>query len=216
MRVRENNSGIFIVFIFGIILGVFALFVCQKWIFTSNKKHDVSIDYIRENELLYFETKSKLVTEIQNYVTKIAPSSSLRVWELVEICLEEEVDIAFVLAQGEVESKFGTKGTASATNSVWNVGAFDTLSREKIDKKFKYQHPNLSIKPYVDLLKTKYLNNKTIYDLFEDFVDEDGRRYASYEHYEKLVKGRYQYINEKTNIDSLVLRLNYYKLRCNK
>ena len=78
------------------------------------------------------------------------------------------IDIKFVLAQGEVESHFGTKGMASKTNSVWNVGAFDGYDLKHI--RTKYNNPNQSIEPYLILLNKKYLINKIELD-FKDCFD---------------------------------------------
>ena len=180
----------------------------------SGNKYDFTTEYYKELELKFSGTKSDLVDEVQNYIDSIAPYSNLRAFELVENCEKYNVDIKFVLAQGEVESHFGTKGMASKTNSVWNVGAFDGYDLKHI--KTKYNNPNQSIEPYLILLNKKYLTNKIELDLLDKYESIDGYRYATDKFYEEKLKNKYNYILNKTKIDSLQNKLKYYKDRLGK
>ena len=117
------------------------------------------------------------------------------------------------MAQAEIESHFGTKGLAFRTNSVWNVGAFDGHSYNSIQH--KYNNPNDSIVPYLELLSNNYLQGKTIEDLLESYVDINGNRYASDKYYESKLKSTLEYIKSHYTIDELQSRLNYYKVRLN-
>ena len=112
------------------------------------------------------------------------------------------MDIVFVLAQAELESCFGIAGIAKKTNSVWNVGSFDGRPSEYIIKNnLGYSHPNNSIEPYINLIKTKYLSkNKTEKDLMRNFVSNSGHRYASSRTYEQKLSKIYHKINKNTNI----------------
>ena len=140
-----------------IILGI--IVICNVVLFFKDKTvhHDFEIDQLKEYELKYWETKAQLVDEVQNYINTVAPTSNLRACILVDACEKYNIEVKFALAQGEIESHFGTKGLASKTNSVWNVGAYDDHFYSKIMGTYKYSHPNESIEPYLKLLYEKYL-----------------------------------------------------------
>lgn len=149
--------------------------------------------------------KTQLITEVNTYINTIAPSSKLDGEIVVDKCCEYNVDIAFVLAQGQIESHFGTTGTARKTNSVFNVGAYDGYSAAKQRANgFGFSHPNESVEPYLILLTSNYLiNGKTINDLMVSYINYLGMRYASDTRYEYMLRSVYNKINSKTNINSL-------------
>lgn len=172
---------------------------------------------LKTAELKYWESKAELVDEVYSYIKKYAPTSNLSAVILVDKCEEYRVDIKFALAQGHQESHFGTQGLASKTNSVWNVGAFDSLSYSEIHKKHIFSNPNQSIEPYLELLTTKYLfGNKTEQDLLKSFVSKDGKRYASSQNYEALLSHKYEAIKCDTKIDSLQGVLRYWTVQSNR
>lgn len=174
------------------------------------------IEYIKEAELKYWECESKLVTEVQNYIDNVAPTSNLRGYNLVKASEKYEIDIKFMLAQGHIESHFGTKGLARRTNSVWNILAYDSLSYDQISKKGKYPHPNASIEPYCQLLKNNYLINKTEHDLMKSYRNISGHRYATDDQYEVRLTGQYNIIKNNTKIDSIQDQIRYYKIRAQR
>ena len=173
--------------------------------------YDTATEYIRELHVQYNGVKAELVSVTQCYIDSVAPNSGLRALVLVENCEKYGIPITFTLAQGEIESHFGTTGLAFRTNSVWNVGAFDNYNYSDIQHKFS--NPNDSIVPYLELLATNYLPNKTIEDLLENFIDINGNRYASDTLYESKLQSKISYIKEHYPIDDLQSRLNYYKIR---
>ena len=182
-----------------------------NWVFPREEKYDTATEYMKELHVKYQGVKSDLVDATQNYIDSIAPNSNLRALILVEKCEEYKIPITFVLAQGELESKFGTTGLAYRTNSIWNVGAYDNYDIKDI--KIRYENPNDSIEPYLSLLNSNYLNEKTVEDLFDSFTDINGNRYATDKYYESKLKTIHNYILTNHNIDSLQARLNYYKIR---
>ena len=194
------------------IVAIIAIFAFI-WAFpkSESREYDTATEYMKELHVKYQGVKSDLVDATQNYIDSIAPNSNLRALILVEKCEKYKIPISFVLAQGELESKFGTTGLAYRTNSIWNVGAYDNYGLENI--KFKYNHPNDSVEPYLYLLKSNYLNGKKIEDLFDSFTDINGNRYATDKYYESKLKTIYTHILTNHNIDSLQARLNYYKVR---
>lgn len=179
-------------------------------------KYSYAYDCVMEAELQYWDYKHQLVNEVQNYITSIAPSSNLRGYAIVEECEKYNVDICFVLAQGEIESHFGTKGIAAKINSVFNVGIYDGLSIQEISGKYKCDYPNESIEPYLKLLNERYLVNKTEQDLMKKFVDKDGKRYASNPNYEIMVSERYKFITENTKIIELYNQVKNFAIKCGR
>ena len=192
-----------------LIISLSALII--NWVFPREEKYDTAIEYMKELHVKYQGVKSDLVDATQNYIDSIAPNSNLRALILVEKCEEYKIPITFVLAQGELESKFGTTGLAYRTNSIWNVGAYDNYDIKNI--KIKYENPNDSVEPYLNLLNSNYLNGKTIEDLLDSFTDINGNSYATDKYYESKLKTIHNYILTNHNIDSLQARLNYYKIR---
>lgn len=159
-------------------------------------------------------SKQLLINEVNSYIKTIAPTSKLSGKDIIEKCLEYNIDIIFVLAQGQIESHYGTTGTARKTNSVFNVGAYDGHSANKQNKNgFGFNDPNDSIEPYLILLTNEYLvNGKTEYDLMNNYVNYLGMRYASNKNYEIMLKSIYNRINKTTNIYDL--RYNIVFNRC--
>jgi hypothetical protein len=71
-------------------------------------------------------------------------------------------------------------------------------------KGFGYSHPDLSIEPYIVLVKTKYLGKtRTIHDLMKNYVTLGGKRYASDLAYERNLKSVYNKISTTTDIQKL-------------
>lgn len=192
-------------------LSVLLLIISLVLLLTREEKYDTATEYMKELHVKYQGVKSDLIDATQNYIDSIAPNSNLRALILVEKCEEYKIPITFVLAQGELESKFGTTGLAYRTNSIWNVGAYDNYDIKDI--KIKYENPNDSVEPYLNLLNSNYLNGKTIEDLLDSFTDINGNRYATDKYYESKLKIIHNYILTNHNIDSLQARLNYYKIR---
>lgn len=196
-----------------LVIAIFAI-LAFTWSMPKHEKqigYDTATEYIRELHVQYNGVKAELVDVTQHYIDSVAPNSGLRALILVENCEKYGVPITFTLAQGEIESHFGTKGLAYRTNSIWNVGAYDGHTINDILHKFN--NPNDSIIPYLELLTNNYLPDKTVEDLFDSFTDINGNRYASDKYYETKLKDRVKYITDNYRIDELQERLNYYKVR---
>lgn len=104
---------------------------------------------------------------------------------------------------------------AIKTNSVFNVGAYDKLTIEQINGKFKYKHPDHSIEPYMKLLYRDYISgSKTELDLMGKYVNNSGKRYSSNMNYEKDMLNLYAKIDKETNISYLQGEVKRYKIIC--
>lgn len=200
-------------FFSGIAIGIVAVII-----YSDNKDENKYIArdaYVHRIESKYSKTREDLAIEVEKYINYIAPTSLVDPLMLVDLCSKYNVDIRFVLAQGQVESHFGTKGTAKRTNSVFNVKAYDNLSAEdQIKKGYGFQHPNESIEPYLKLLTDNYLcGEKTVEDLLIKFVNSEGKRYASNPKYEQMLINCMDSIDNMTNISNLQDEYNMYKIQ---
>lgn len=206
-------------FIIPMVVGLINFFSIEKLKDHHIEKYDkytYAYDCIKEAEITYWDYKCALVNEVQKYIEQIAPSSNLRGYAIVEECEKYDVDICFVLAQGEVESSFGTKGIASKLNCVFNVGIYDNKTAEQIEDKYRFEYPNESIEPYLKLLTTKYLVNKLEHDLMRKFVDINGNRYASDKDYEIKISSKYKFICENTKIHEYHDMMKSWAIKCNR
>lgn len=178
------------------------------------RTHDYNGEVVRSrNELHLQGIKDQLVTAVDRYIQEIGPGSCVNGIILVDMCDKYNIDLKFALAQGHIESHFGTKGIASKTNSVFNVMSFDDLSAQDIIAKGKgYSHPDHSIEPYMKLLTTKYLIDKTEKDLFIEFVNINGERYASNKNYENQLLNIYEKIDSIVPITPIMNEYRKYKI----
>lgn len=105
--------------------------------------------------------------------------------KIVDVCDANDFDLPLLLAQAHLESCFGMTNRARKTNSVWSVGSYDNGKNA-----CTYANQNQSILPYINLMKRDYLNDKSIDELLTpgNFVNFDGKRYASDKNYENKVK----------------------------
>lgn len=157
------------------------------------EKPDLSMYPIVVRQRLHKE----LVNEVKVYITSMAPTSKIIADTLVNVCQRYDMDITFVLAQGLIESHFGTKGMALQTNSVFNVGTWDS-------KKVlcKYKNVNESIEPFVVLIKNDYMEKRTLTQLLRDggYKNKNGHRYASSPLYEQSLRSTISTITMETSI----------------
>ena len=156
---------------------------------------------IRKKEMMakYEEARNQLAIEVDNYITSVAPKANIDPFLMVDLCWQYGVDIRFVLAQGQIESHFATKGTAARTLSIFNVGAYDghSASRQRRNG-FGYSDPNDSIEPYLILITNEYMvKGKTEFDLMRNYVNGLGMRYASNPKYEIMLRSVYKRISNR-------------------
>ena len=217
LRDNFNNKYLILAIVYSVLftLAVGGIIgVCIEY--SYNKKHTpyALIVQHKENILHMEQAKCNLIDEIDKYIHSIAPSSCLNGLTVVEACDEYDIDVLFVLAQGQIESHYGTRGIASKTNSVFNVHSFDGISANQIINSGKgYKHPDFSVRPYLKLLQERYLvEGKTERDMFHKFVDKNGHRYASAADYENKLLNTYTKIDSTTNINILYKEYKKYKI----
>ena len=116
----------------------------------NQPKKDYALEIYRDNtELMYEGTRASLVETIDSVIHSVAPATCLNGLAILRGCEKHNIDLFFVLAQGQLESMYGTRGMAQKTNSVFNVYAYDYHEYKQINRKGKYTHPDLSIEPYL-------------------------------------------------------------------
>lgn len=159
--------------------------------------------------------RNELANEVDNYIKTVAPTSLVNAEYLVSECHEYDIDIAFVLAQGTIESHFATKGIGGKINSIFNVCVYDNIkSGNGVHKTHRYAHPDDSIEPYLQLLRESYLvNGKTEADMLINYVNKYGQRYASHPQYEVQLASVMKRIQRTTKIDSLSQKYNDFQLQ---
>ena len=164
---------------------------------TISRREQIAIKAQRMEE--YEIARNQLAIEVDNYISSVAPKANIDAFLMVDLCWQYGVDIRFVLAQGQIESHFATKGTAARTLSIFNVGAYDghSASRQRRNG-FGYSDPNDSIEPYLQLITNEYMvNGKTEIDLMQNYVNRLGMRYATNPRYEKMLRTVYKRISNK-------------------
>lgn len=185
------------------------------YIMTPEDHSDCNV--CKTHELKLRSLKYELIEKVDNYIQYVGPGSCLNGIALVEACEMYDIDLKFALAQGHIESHFGTKGIASKTNSVFNVGSWDGLSSEQIKKSGNgYSHPDHSVIPYLEKLKNSYLVKKTEKDMFKKFTNIRGERYASNPNYENQLKRIYDNIDSVCDISRAYNDYKTYKEFLNK
>ena len=161
----------------------------------TKEKHYFKKNYVfevyRENlELDYYRSKDALVDVVDSYIKEIAPSSIMNGIAFVNKCDEYNMNLFFVMAQAQVESAFATKGLGQKMNSAFNVKAYDGKGSKYMDK---YDHPDDSIEPYIILVKKNYMgDSKTEMDLMNNYVNFEGKRYATNPDYEAMILSTYK------------------------
>ena len=161
----------------------------------TKEKHYFKKNYVfevyRENlELDYYRSKDVLVDVVDSYIKEVAPSSIMNGIAFVNKCDEYNMNLFFVMAQAQVESAFATKGLGQKMNSAFNVKAYDGKGSKYMDK---YHHPDESIEPYIVLIKNDYMgDSKTEMDLMDNYVNFEGKRYATNPDYEAMILSTYK------------------------
>lgn len=200
---KDNIKKILKYVVLGLFFGLISLGVHLVSVKTEAKHFEENyvLRIFRDNlELDYYGAKDTLVDVIDSYIREIAPSSLMNGLALVNKCDEYNMDLFFVVAQAQVESSFATTGLGQKMNSAFNVKAYDGKGSKHMDK---HSHPDESIEPYIKLLKNDYLydvstgETKTEMDLMNNYVNFEGKRYASNPEYERMMLSTYKKLTDR-------------------
>lgn len=171
--------------------------------YSKNTNNETIIDSINRKEILKENLeenvkknlKNDLTKEVRNYI--LGNSKHTNVSFVTEIsehivnrALDNHIDICFILAQGHLETGFGSYGIGKSKKSIFGV----------------YKHHNNYIECidyYICLLRSNYLVNKTEKQLMNNYVNKNGYRYAEDKKYEYKLKNYYRIVNKSTSISEL-------------
>lgn len=153
-------------------------------------------DFLEEKIESIFEESPEFRAKVEAVEEYMKPRSKgqtpgISAEKIVRETEKNKFDLALLLAQAQLESNFGTAGRSLETNSVFNVGAYDSGVN-----KCSYPTMDDSIPAYINLMQNDYLDGKTISDLLEPggFVNYNKKRYASDPNYESKVKNQRNFI----------------------
>ena len=165
---------------------------CSKNI---NYETETIIDSIDKKEILKENLKNDLTNEVSMYILNNSRhTDTLFVTEIsehiVNRALDNRIDICFILAQGHLETSFGSLGIGKSKKSIFGVYKNHRTYIECIDY-------------YIYLLRSNYLVNKTEKQLMNNFVSKNGYRYAEDKKYEYKLKNYYFKVDKSTSISEL-------------
>jgi hypothetical protein len=109
------------------------------------------------------------------------------------------IPVEFTLAQAQMESGMGRKGRSPRTNPC-NIGEYSDKTV------LRYTSTYDGMRAYYKFICVNYLNygKRTIYDLFDNFVDRRGYKYAASKTYGERMERQYvfiiRFINENENL----------------
>lgn len=183
-----------------------ALFGFGYYSYVHSSKNDnceIKIDSIKKKEILQENSKKDLKKDLKKNLTNevsmyILDNSKhkdtsfvIEISEhIVNRALDNHIDICFILAQGHLETHFGSYGIGKSRKSIFGVYKYYGSYTECIDY-------------YINLLSRSYLVNKTEKQLMENYVNKSGYRYAGDKQYEHKLKNFYYKVNKSTSISML-------------
>lgn len=180
-----------------ILLSIISFFGTDK---NDEQKHNIEYSkniYAEELQLKFYASKNTLADSINSYIKEVAPHSAMNAISFINECEEYDIDLFFVLAQCQLESNFATTGLGAKTRSAFNIKAYDGHADKYMDK---FKHPDMSIKPYLDIIKTTYLDHDTTeLSLLDNYINHNGDRYASDPQYEEKLRNIYSKLISKYN-----------------
>jgi len=150
-------------------------------------------------------------SEIQSYIDKYSEGKSpITAQDVIDVSAKYGVPVELILAQGRLESGFGTKGRGARTKNIYNVGNYtsgDTMVKDSAAQKAVSREMTDwvgGLEAYAKLLVEDYMPEDGDWSklLDQEFVNKDGNRYATDEKYEdtlkSLISGIYELNTEKS------------------
>ena len=147
-------------------------------------------------ELLKKPNFQNYQTQAQKYINRPVFEGTEMTGELLRKAAEEAynkygilVPVDLALAQAQFESSMGRKGRSPKTNP-YNVYEYDEGTQKT------YETPEQGVDAYYDLMARRYLGEKEVTDLLNNFVNDEGNRYASDPDYEDKLRKQIEFINK--------------------
>lgn len=135
------------------------------------------------------QVDSLLFASTFDYVSQVSKRSSAEKKEIaqsiIEVALDKDIDICFMLAQGTIETHLGSAGIGRTRKSMFGVYRTYSSYRECVQR-------------YGALLSSSYLvHGKTHEDLMRNYVNARGMRYAGNPNYEAELRAKYDELLRK-------------------
>ncbi len=190
-------------------ISVLCVFIWMSIVIGSFFIDTHNTDTIKQDTIVYVDTtaliKDSIIYEVTNHInSKTNGKNNKDIPELiVNKCLEHNLDICFVMAQTELETRYGTVGAGRETSklSLFGVGIYPG---SKLKKYESYEH---AIDSYISILKRNYLSDtRTEQTLLYNYTTKRGSRYASNLNYENELRTIYNRIKKSTNIYNKQMR----------
>ena len=180
---------------------LFSFGYCSSICSSKSSNYEIVIDSIDKKEILKENLKNDLTNEVSTYILDNSrhtdTSFVIEISEhIVNRALDNHIDICFILAQGHLETSFGSYGIGKSKKSIFGVYKHYNSYTECIDY-------------YVYLLRSNYLVNKTETQLMNNYVNKNGYRYAEDKKYEHKLKNYYSKVNKSTSISELQSKYTY-------
>ena len=180
---------------------LFSFGYCSSICSSKSSNYEIVIDSIDKKEILKENLKNDLTNEVSTYILDNSRHTDTSfVTEIsehiVNRALDNHIDICFILAQGHLETSFGSYGIGKSKKSIFGVYKHYNSYTECIDY-------------YVYLLRSNYLVNKTETQLMNNYVNKNGYRYAEDKKYEHKLKNYYSKVNKSTSISELQSKYTY-------
>ena len=180
---------------------LFSFGYCSSICSSKSSNYEIVIDSIGKKEILKENLKNDLTNEVSTYILDNSRHTDTSfVTEIsehiVNRALDNHIDICFILAQGHLETSFGSYGIGKSKKSIFGVYKHYNSYTECIDY-------------YVYLLRSNYLVNKTETQLMNNYVNKNGYRYAEDKKYEHKLKNYYSKVNKSTSISELQSKYTY-------
>lgn len=155
------------------------------------------------NEYIIQQKKDSLrnlmIREVQDFIDNKAPKAHSDIAALlVDNGLNEDIDIAFMMAQAHLETNFGTAGAGkpSSRHSLFGVNG-------------KFKNYSDAIVKYTQLLKKNYLTHgRTEQDLLSKYTTSRGSRYCPNPSYEATLRNYYRGVTLVSNIRDIQKQYN--------
>ena len=161
-------------------------------IIDSIEQYDNNINNVtNKSDSIYYA----LLDEMDSYIKTKAPKVDTSVFKhMVTKSIDHNIDLCFMMAQTELETRYGTLGAGKNTSRRSLFGVYNK----------KYISYELAIDDYCRLLNKYYIGRgKTEKHLLNNYVTHSGARYAENPNYESSLRKIYNYIIKQTNIDNL-------------
>ncbi len=190
------------IFGFALIIGICLGILLTKKSVTIINKNNVAhnIELMSKHDLVIGSNKwrdsvfSEYTIKANKYLGREKFEGTPIKGEMLALAAENAYDstgillpVELCLAQCQWESGMGLKGK-SPKNNPFNVGEYDRGTVMWFDNTFE------GTQAYFYFMTTKYLKCRTISELFKNFVNCAGKRYASGSKYEEHVPKQYYFI----------------------